>query len=139
MAAACIESAGHVRNVIPEECELNIPGLKGTAVHLRDAWGVDMWALAGVNYEIVSTYDGDKFQRCLMQKIIDFSVSRWKHWATPLERAIADSAASGSGVPGSNDWLTARPTSKKCAFPDQAARVLQRWRLRSRLADEGAE
>ena len=57
----------------------------------------------------------------------------------PLERAIADSAASGLAVPGSNDWLTARPTSKKCAFPDQAARVLQRWRLRSRLADEGAE
>ena len=138
-AAACFESAKHVRSVIPEEYELDIPGLEGTAEHLHDAWGVDMWALAGVTRANICSYDGDKFQRCVMAKVTDFVVARWKHWASPLELAIASSAASGPGFPGSNDWLTARPTSKKCAFPDQAARVLQRWRLRSRLVEEGAE
>ena len=138
-AAACFESAGHVRSIIPEQFELEIPGLGTTADHLRDAWGVDMWALAGVSRANIASYDGAKFQRCVMAKISEFCVSRWKHWASPLELAIADSAASGPGCPGSNDWLTARPTSKKCAFPDQAARVLQRWRLRSRLVEEGAE
>eukprot|EP00973_Karenia_brevis_P020927 2877730-Karenia_brevis.AAC.1 len=74
-----------------------------------------------------------------MRRVHDFIDARWRRWATPLERAVADSAASTPKAPGTNDWLLARPTCKKHVFTDEAARVLQRWRLRSRLAAEGDE
>ena len=63
-AAACIESASHVRSVIPEDLELHIPGLSGAAEHLRDAWGVDLCGRPGTNYGMVSSFEGDRFHRC---------------------------------------------------------------------------
>eukprot|EP00973_Karenia_brevis_P084478 11725638-Karenia_brevis.AAC.1 len=52
---------------------------------------------------------------------------------------MASSSISNLIAPGSNDWLLALPTCRKHAFPDDAARALQRWRLWSRMVENGSE
>eukprot|EP00973_Karenia_brevis_P007011 951643-Karenia_brevis.AAC.1 len=110
-----------------------LPGLEEAAQRLHDGLAVDVWAVTGLTLATAHEYKGDKLQRSLMWRVHDFLAARWNCWSTPLERAASDSAVSDSKAPGGNDWLLARPTCKKHAFIDDAMRVLQRWRLRTRL------
>eukprot|EP00973_Karenia_brevis_P035385 4877177-Karenia_brevis.AAC.1 len=108
--AACLESAGHMRAMLPGDLRLTMPGLVEASEHLRDGCGVDAWAVSGVTLSATHEYEGTQLQRVVMRRVHDFMAVRWRRWATPLERAVADSAASRPKAPGGNDWLWARPT-----------------------------
>ena len=121
---------------MPDSWSGKQPGLAAAEQALHDHHGIVLDSVTGTkNYVAVV---GNKLQQKLSVAIQDAAHGRWSASATTCERVVAASAANSPESPGASDWLMAKPSCKKCAFPDNAYRALLMWRLHLPLAPAGS-